>query len=122
MALLETYVSNLKNTPKENRVFVMRHRGHDNLAPPEELFKDFKAKEQELKKQGLDPIDAHNQAYEDVNFEERFNKNFLSNKNAIEELKEIKKLSEKEDVYLVCFEKPPKKCHRLLLQKLADEI
>ena len=53
MTLLETYVSNLKNTPKKNRVFVMRRRGHDNLAPSEKLFKDFKGREAKLKKQGL---------------------------------------------------------------------
>lgn len=119
MALLETYVADLKNIPKENRIFVMRHRGHDNLAPPEELFKDFKAREAELKKEKMDPVEAHNQAYVDIDFEARFKKAFLDNADAVNELKEIKELSEKEDVYFICYEKQPKKCHRFLLMELA---
>ena len=124
MALKETYVSNLARVPPRIRIFVMRHRGLDALAPPEDLFREFKDREAALKKSGVDPVDAHNQAWDDVRYEERFGASFWANPAAMKELGDVERLSRSEDVFLVCYEKPPKKCHRFLLlayaRKLAD--
>jgi hypothetical protein len=122
MSLKETYVSNVVHVPPRDRVFVMRHRGHDALAPPEELFRDFKDREAALKTRGLSPVDAHNQAWDDVRYEERFGAAFWANAAAVTELTAILKRAASEDVWLVCYEKPPKKCHRFLLLEYARKL
>ena len=122
MSLRESYVSDLKNVPAKGRVFVMRHRGHDNLAPTAGLLADFKRREAELKLAGLGGVAAHNQAWEDVRYEERFAADFLANAAAADELKTIARLAAREDVYLICYEKPPKKCHRFLLLDYARRL
>ncbi|MBI2192176.1 MAG: DUF488 family protein [Planctomycetes bacterium] len=122
MSLLESYVSDLKNVPPEGRIFVMRKRGHDLLAPPEDLFRDFKQREKELKARGLGKIEAHNRAWEEVEYERRFADQFWRHPSAIEELKHIAERARQQDVYLICYEKPPKKCHRFLLLQFAREI
>jgi uncharacterized protein YeaO (DUF488 family) len=122
VALRDTYVSNLKAVPKgATRVFVMRHRGNDELAPSEELFQEFKAREAALKKRGLDPTEAHNRAFADVKYEERFRKQVLGDPKAVERLKAIAKESKTKDVWLICYEKPPKRCHRHLLAEMVQE-
>lgn len=126
MALLETYVAMMKEIPsyipKENRIFVMRNRGHDHLAPHEKLFKEFKARDIELQRSGLDSIAAHNQAYADVEFERRFVEQIMSDPAALIELKKLKERARNEDVYFICYEKPPKKCHRFLLLEIAQPL
>lgn len=123
MALRETYVSNLRSVPKgATRIFVMRHRGNDELAPAEELFKEFKAREAALKKRGLGPAEAHNRAFEEVRYEERFRKQILGSPKAVERLKQIAKEARKRDIYLICYEKQPKRCHRHLLVEMAREV
>ena len=122
MALRESYVSALGDVPRGGRVFVMRHRGHDALAPPADLFAEFKAREKRCRKAGLSPTDAHNQAWDDVHYEERFGSAFWANPAAIEELRALVARARHEDVYFICYEKPPKKCHRFLLLEYAKRL
>ncbi|MFH1022176.1 MAG: hypothetical protein V1809_02175 [Planctomycetota bacterium] len=122
MVLSESYVAYLENIPKKNRIFVMRNRGHNNLAPSVELLHAFKQKEFALKQAGMSGIEAHNAAWEAVRYEDRFIAAFWSNPSAVEELRSIKTRSLSEDVYLICYEKPPKKCHRHLLLSIARNL
>lgn len=122
MSLRETYVSNLKNTPKKNRIFVMRHRGHDSLAPDDKLIAELKKKDAQLQKQGMDDVKSHNAAFKEVKFEQKFTRKIKNDPQAMKLLQEIKDLSKKEDVYLVCYEKPPKKCHRHILIDIINTL
>lgn len=122
MALHETYVSKATQIPKESRAFVMRNRGNDELAPADSLFSDFKERERELKAQRIDGIEAHNQAWDDVHYEQRFKEQVLKNPAAVQKLRAIAKTSQTKDLYLICYEKPPKKCHRFILLELIKEI
>jgi uncharacterized protein YeaO (DUF488 family) len=54
-------------------------------------------------------------------FETRFRKEITSNPKAMAELKRIKDLALKKDVYLICYEKNYP-CHRFILMDLIQEI
>ena len=54
-------------------------------------------------------------------FEVRFRKEILSNPAAIAELKRLKELSSKKDVYLICYEKNYP-CHRFILIDLINGL
>src|SRR4051794_17301672 len=77
------------------------------LAPEPELFQDFRGA---LEGRG------HNEAFEAVDYEERF---WLSEK-GIGELKRITDASQSEDVHLVCQCRIGQKCHRELLMIWAS--
>jgi hypothetical protein len=120
MALRESFLSDLKNVHGD-RVFVMRRRGHDALAPSAKLLADFKGREAELKSK-LGGVAAHNQAWDDVDYEARFTAQFFNDPKAVEELRAIAAAAAERDVFLICFEKPPKKCHRFLLLDFAKRL
>lgn len=46
----------------------------------------------------------------------------MDNDRCKQELQRIKKLSEDKDVYLICYEKPPKNCHRYLIMDMIKNI
>jgi hypothetical protein len=111
-----------KGIPKENRVFVARKRGNDELAPPEDLFSDFdKGKKRLEKKFGKGSVEAHNNAFLDSGYERRFRKHVLENPAALEKLEQLCARSRKKDVYLVCYEGAAKACHRRILLRIAEE-
>mgnify|MGYP002623995262 FL=1 len=122
MSLKETYVSNLKNVPEKNRIFVMMHRGHDCLAPSPAMVEAIKKEDEKLQKKGMDPVEAHNAAFEKTKFEEQYRKKIANDQEAQERMQEIKELAKKEDVYLICYEKEPKKCHRHILIDLINKL
>lgn len=123
MTLRETYVSNLAEVPKgARRIFVMRRRGHDELAPSDALFHDFKKRERLLRGRGLGNVEAHNRAWDDVRFERRFAERFWNDPRARDALRAIAERARKADVWLVCYEKSPKKCHRSLLLEYAERL
>jgi len=93
MALKETYIANWNNV-KGIKIRVARP---SILGPSKELLKDYKENRIDWKE-----------------YEKRFREEILNNPKAIEKLKEIKELSKKNDVYLVCYEKNPP-CHRFIL-------
>ncbi len=74
------------------------------LAPSLELFHDYK--------EGRITWEA---------FETRFRNEIASNPKAVEELKRLKELSQKQDVYLICYEKSYP-CHRFILIDLMKEL
>ena len=122
--LREASISELssKNIPRENRVLVNRGRGHDELAPSEELFEDFNAKKMALEREfGKGSADAHNNAFVDARFQERFRKQIEGDGLAMSQLETIARRSAAEDLYLVCFEGPGKACHRRILMRIAAQ-
>ena len=122
MSLKETYVSNLKNVPEKNRIFFLIHRGHDCLAPSPAMVEAIKKEDEKLQKKGMDPVEAHNAAFEKTKFEEQYRKKIANDPEAQELMQEIKELAKKEDVYLICYEKEPKKCHRHILIDLINKL
>jgi len=111
-----------RKIPKEQRVFVARERGNDELAPDDDLYHEFKRKAEELcDSLRNDPFTAHNQAFLECDYEARFRKQIVGDPLALEKLKELSARGEKEDVYLICFEGLKKACHRRILLRMCEE-
>lgn len=122
--LKEASVSDIrsKGIPKENRVLVNRGRGNDELAPSDDLYKDFTSIKSRLEgKSGRGSVEAHNKAFLECGYERRFREQLARNPDALEKLEEIARRAEKEDIYLVCYEGPTKACHRRILMRVAEE-
>ncbi|MHB8764365.1 MAG: hypothetical protein ACYDA8_08540 [Deferrisomatales bacterium] len=71
----EASLSEMKSQgiPKENRVLVNRGRGNDELAPDDELFRDFEAHRAALERElGRGSAEAHNRAFVACGYEARF--------------------------------------------------
>jgi uncharacterized protein YeaO (DUF488 family) len=89
------------------------------LAPPADLLDEFKDRCDELEATGLSESEAHNEAWDDVEFEDRYRRYLQETseaKEAVEELDEL--LAEGQDIVLVCYENTEeKRCHRTVLRK-----
>jgi len=103
-------------------VFVMRGRGNNLLAPTAKLLYSFKAMEKSFQERGYNSVEAHNRAWVAINYDRQFSMVFWGNERAQARLREIVERAEKQDVYLVCYEKEPKMCHRHLLMKFAEQL
>jgi len=111
-----------KGIPREQCVFVARKRGNDELAPPDDLFRDFDQRKKLLEKEyGKGSAEAHNQAFLDCRYEERFRESILANPDALKKLQEITARGQDQDIYLVCYEGASKACHRRILLRIAEE-
>ena len=122
--LKEASVSDLRSRgiPRESRILVNRGRGNDELAPSDDLYKDFTTSKAQLEKElGKGSTEAHNRAYLDCDYERRFRLQVTQSPEALRKLAEIARRSEQEDVYLVCYEGPAKACHRRILLRIAEE-
>jgi hypothetical protein len=122
--LREASISELssKNIPRNSRILVNRGRGHDELAPSKELFEDFTAKKKSLEREfGRGSAEAHNDAFVDARFQERFRRQIESDGLAMAQLEKIAHRSVAEDLYLVCYEGPGKACHRRILMRIAAQ-
>jgi len=98
--LKEGYIGKWKKYPKDEvKIRVARP---SVLAPSEELLKNWKEG-----KIGW------------AEYERRFRKEILSKPEAVEKLREIKKLAEEKDVRLICYEKNLP-CHRFILLDLTN--
>lgn len=97
--LLEGYLANLKNYPKDEiKIYVTRTTG-SILAPSWELLNDYQSGK----------IDW-------TGYERRYI-NEMANPKAIRTMLKIKSLSEKTNVRLICYEKNPP-CHRFILLRM----
>jgi hypothetical protein len=111
-----------RGIPKEQCIFVARKRGNDELAPSDELFREFDQRKKLLEGQyGKGSVEAHNQAFKDCDYEHRFREGILGNPDALKKLEEICSRSRKQDLYFVCYEGPSKACHRRILLRIAEE-
>jgi uncharacterized protein YeaO (DUF488 family) len=104
--LKETYLARVGKVPPGAIVEIVT-RPHENhiLSPSWELLNDWKARR--------------------ISWEE-FDRRFrieMSSPAAVAEMKRLKKLAEKQDVYLVCYEGiPPVYCHRFILLEVISSM
>lgn len=70
-----------------------------------------------------DTVKRHNRAVEMTDLEEKYKKHLKSDKDAREKINELKNRVESgENIAVVCFEKPPKWCHRHMLRDHIEEL
>jgi hypothetical protein len=121
--LKEAYMSQLGyDVSEKDCVIVCREKGNDELAPSKKLFWSFYNRKKELEvKLGEGSPEAHNQAFTDSRYPERFRQQILNDPEAMEKLKAITERSKTEDVYLVCYEGWSKACHRRILLRICRE-
>lgn len=102
--LKESYLANMKNLPKDSiKIVVTRSAGH-MLSPSRALLWDYK-------KGKIDWAEYVKTFYRE-----------MDNPACVAIMREIKKLSVTNDVYLLCYEAPGKNCHRYLLIDMIDKI
>ena len=88
------------------------------LAPPADLLDETKRRTEDLKMAGLCDEEAHNAAWEETKFEDRY-RNHLRDDDAKAALSALAdRVVGGESVVLVCFEGDDKRCHRRALREL----
>jgi uncharacterized protein YeaO (DUF488 family) len=102
--LKESYLANMKNLPKDSiKIVVTRSAGH-MLSPSKTLLWDYK-------KGKIDWAEYVKTFYRE-----------MDNPACVAIMREIKKISKTQDVYLICFEAPGKNCHRYLLMDMISKL
>ena len=93
------------------------------LGPPSDLLDEFKQAHEDLKADGMADAAAHDAAWEDLDFADRYESYLDSSSEAqaaIERVEEM--LADGETVALVCFENTEqKRCHRTLLKAYIQD-
>jgi len=51
-----------------------------------------------------------------------YREQILTNKMAMQRLRELKQMAERQDIFLVCLEKDPTNCHRTLIKEMIEEL
>jgi uncharacterized protein YeaO (DUF488 family) len=92
---------------------------HPELGPPEELLDETKQRREDLAMAGMCETGAHNAAWEETNFAERYREYIKTGADAGAALDALReRLRDGEDIALVCFEADDKRCHRDILLEL----
>jgi hypothetical protein len=109
------------------RVNVMRagRVGLKALAPPPDLFEDFRREKAALRKTGLDASRLHAQTFGRVRYRERYLDAIRASAEAMAALRAIVEEARAGDVYLMCmcpYRTPGEACHTYLLLELAREV
>jgi uncharacterized protein YeaO (DUF488 family) len=112
-----------EDEPSYTKIAVVRQRANGigyvtdehmpEVAPPYDLLQDFWGKKYNTNA-------THNQAWDKVNFEERY-RDYMEQsipQEALESL--IQRIKDGERVTLVCYEKPNQKCHRKILKEIIE--
>lgn len=88
------------------------------LGPPEGLLEAFQARHTALLEQGIEDATAHNRAWEDVSYDQRYRAHLEDSGDARAALTSLRTwLQEGRNVALVCYENTDeKRCHRTLLR------
>ncbi len=134
--LKQTYFAQLDKVPSEpvlidvtrKSPWFLRRDQRDRLdrkpelAPSADLLGEFMDAKAELKRDGVPDTRAHNQAFEAVNYRERFVAQIRQDSSALRTLAELARQSAHRDVYLVCYCAADKACHRHLLIELAQTL
>ena len=135
--LRETYVAALRHglvEPPEDATLlgvVRRPTGwfeaavdenHPSLGPPSDLLDEFNRRREEFKRRGMCDEGAHNAAWDELGFEERYRSHLATDADAREAVEELAdRLRSGESLVLVCFENTDqKRCHRTLLRDHVD--
>lgn len=95
---------------------------HPELGPPEDLLDAFKDRHEDLKTRGMCDDGAHNAAWEELGFEERYREHVASSDvatAAVDDL--VSRIRSGEDIVLVCFEDDNKRCHRHVLVSIIED-
>ncbi|SFL32906.1 Protein of unknown function, DUF488 [Halogranum rubrum] len=89
------------------------------LGPPADLLDECKQRHEDFKMQGLCDEGAHNAAWDEVGFEDRYRSHLTDTADAQEAVIElVERLRSGEHLVLVCFENTDqKRCHRTLLKE-----
>lgn len=112
-----------KGISRENCVYVARKRGNDEIAPSDDLYRDFDKEKKKLEGEyGKGSDRAHNKAFLECDYERRFREGILKNPEAMKKLESIAASSGTQDIYLVCYEGRSKACHRRILLRMAEEL
>lgn len=93
-----------------------------DLGPPPALLDDFQERHETLAER-LGDVEAHNRAWVDVEYDQRYLDYLASSPDATDALEEVREfLADGVDVVLVCYENTDeKRCHRTLLRdRLSD--
>ena len=138
--LEDTYVAALQHdlvdiSPEATLVGVVRRptgwfrttvdENYPALGPPENLLDEFKQRQEDFKMQGMCDEGAHNAAWDEVKFEERYRSYLTDGAEAQEAVAELTdRLQDGEQLVFVCFENTDqKRCHRTLLKEhLAAQL
>jgi hypothetical protein len=109
------------------RVNVMRagRAGLKALAPPTDLFADFRRAKAAARRAGLASDAAHTAAFRLTRYPARFRRHILSSPASRAALRAITREAKAGDVYLMCmcpYRTPGGACHTYLLLALAREL
>lgn len=96
---------------------------HPALGPPPDLLDEFEQHHEDFKMQGMCDEGAHNAAWDEVGFEDRYRSHLFDAIAAHEAVAELTdRLRNGEHLVLVCFENTgQKRCHRTLLREHITE-
>lgn len=117
--LKESFVAKLKTLPNDAIKIAV---GYPSMfSPSEELLSAFNELKWKLMKKGKSEQVARKKAWDQTNFEKQYRNMIVSNPEVLQKLREIKKVSEKKDVYLYCYcgKKP---CHRFILLDIVKKM
>ena len=92
------------------------------LGPPADLLESFQATVEDYKMRGVCEEGAHNAAWDEVDFEERY-RTYLEDSNEPREARSDleTRLGSGESIALVCFENTEsKRCHRTVLRDVLE--
>ncbi|WP_276271383.1 DUF488 domain-containing protein [Haloarcula litorea] len=87
------------------------------LGPPSALLDETKRRTEDLKMQGLCEEGAHNAAWAETDFADRYRAHLEESDDAAAAMRDLcDRVRDGETVVLVCFEGDGKRCHRTILQ------
>ena len=98
---------------------------YPSLGPPPELLDEFKQRHEDFKLQGMCDEGAHNAAWDELGFDDRYLTHIEQTTTAQETISDlVHRLEAGEELVLVCFENTnQKRCHRTLLRThIADRL
>jgi len=91
------------------------------LGPPDDLLEETKQRQEDLKMQGLCDEGAHNAAWDEVGFEDRYREHVHDSVQAQAALDDLTdRVRDGETIVLVCFEGEDKRCHRHMLVEMLQ--
>jgi hypothetical protein len=91
---------------------------YPELGPPESLLADTKTIQEQLALDGLCDEEAHNAAWEEANFADRYREYVADSPEAADTLDSLAdRVTDGQTVVLVCFEGEDKRCHRHALRE-----
>ncbi len=97
---------------------------YPELGPPEELLSETKDRQEDLEMQGMCSEGAHNAAWEETDFEQRYQEYVTESSEVQDRLDALAdRVDAGETVVFVCFEGESKRCHRhVLVDELRERL